>query len=57
MDVEGAVFTEEERGTGAGVGSAADGWAGECEWSTELDYGSYAAEELRELIRANGDCG
>ena len=54
MDVEGAVLTEEARVTAAGTGEGADPWAGECEWSTEMDYRSYAAEELRELMRANG---
>ncbi len=58
MEIEGTVCTEEARPAAAGTGEGAEGGAGpdcmgagECEWSTELDYRSYAAEELRGLIR------
>ncbi len=64
MDIEGTVCTLDEV---PGVAECCDGaqaeagpdWmgVGEREWSTELDYGSYAAEELRELIRGSRDRG
>ncbi len=58
MDIEGTVCTEEAGPAASGTGERAEAGAGpdsigagECEWSTELDYRSYAAEELRGLIR------
>lgn len=55
MAIEGTWCTESKGPAMAGTGERANGVAGECEWSTELDYRSYAAEELRELITGKED--
>ena len=59
MAIEGTWWAESEGPAMAGTGERSilgpNGVAGECEWSTELDYRSYAAEELRELITGKED--
>ncbi|HEY4682550.1 MAG TPA: hypothetical protein VIH17_04790 [Candidatus Acidoferrales bacterium] len=55
MAIEGTWCAESEGPAMAGTGERTNGVAGECEWSTELDYRSYAAEELRELITGKED--